>query len=99
METSTNATSSPEAMGKADMSPLTAEQIQAWLIAYLSKLLEIAPDEISVSISFDRYGLDSSATIGLTSDLGDFLGREIDPAITYSFPTIEALTKNLVESA
>jgi acyl carrier protein len=71
------------------------DKIQTWLINYLSKLLEIEPSKISLTTSFDRYGLDSSATIGLTSDLGDWLGRDIDPGITYDYPTIESLAQHL----
>ena len=72
--------------------PITAE-IQTWLVSYLAELLEIKPDEVGVTISFDRYGLDSSAALSLTSDLEDWLGSELDPDITYDYPTIEALAE------
>lgn len=81
---------SPQTLNKVDA-------IQSWLITYLSKMLEIEPSTISLTTSFDRYGLDSSATIGLTSDLGDWLGRDIDPGITYDYPTIAALTQHLAQ--
>jgi acyl carrier protein len=77
--------------------PNTAE-IQAWLIAYLSELLEVEPDSINVKVTFDRYGLDSSAAIGMTGDLGEWLGYELDPTLIYDYPTIEALVENLVEN-
>ncbi len=83
---------------KTDNQQPTAQEIQSWLISYLSQLLEIDPDKIAVNASFDRYGLDSSATIGMTSDLGDWLGVSIDPGITYDYPTIESLANNLAES-
>lgn len=97
IETSKITNSSPQANEKVDKRLPTTDEIQAWLITYLSQLLEIVPDEVSVTISFDRYGLDSSATIGLTSDLGDWLERVIDPAITYDYPTIETLAQHLAE--
>lgn len=75
----------------------TAEDIEEWLASYLSKLLGIDPEKIGSRISFARYGLDSSASIALTSELGDWLGRELDPTINYSYPTIEALAKHLAE--
>ena len=75
----------------------TADQIEEWLASYLSKLLGIDPEKIGSRISFARYGLDSSASIALTSELGDWLGRELDPTINYSYPTIEALAKHLAE--
>jgi len=76
----------------------TVAAIQAWLVSYLSQLLEIDQNEVNVTSSFDRYGLDSSATIGLTTDLGDWLGRSIDPTITYDYPSIESLSEHLAGS-
>lgn len=46
-------------------SNFTTEDIQAWLTSYLTKLLEITPEQLNVKANFDRYGLDSSAAIYL----------------------------------
>lgn len=73
----------------------TAADIQAWTISYLGELLEVDPEEVDITIPFDRYGLDSSAAIGLTGDLGDWLGYEVDPTLLYDYPTIEGLVKHL----
>jgi acyl carrier protein len=74
----------------------TAANIQAWIVSYLAELLEVDSDEIEVTIPFDRYGLDSSAAVGLTGDLEDWLGCELDPTLLYDYPTVEALVKHLV---
>ncbi|BBD69135.1 phosphopantetheine-binding protein [Nostoc commune NIES-4072] len=74
----------------------TAAEIQAWIVLYLADLLEVDSDEIEVTIPFDRYGLDSSAAVGLTGDLEDWLGCELDPTLLYDYPTVEALVKHLV---
>lgn len=73
----------------------SAAEIQAWIVSYLAELLEVEPDEVDVTIPFDRYGLDSSAAVGLTGDLGDWLGHEIEPTLLYDYPTIKALVKYL----
>jgi len=75
--------------------PVSAAEIQDWIVAYLAELLEIDPEEVDVTIPFDRYGLDSSAAVGLTGDLEDWLGREIDPTLMYDYPTVEALVQHL----
>ncbi|NEO44602.1 MAG: acyl carrier protein [Moorea sp. SIO4A3] len=72
----------------------TVDEVQEWLISYLSQLLDLEIEEISTSTSFARYGLDSSASISLTSDFGDWLSEEIDPTILYSYPTIEAMAEH-----
>ncbi|MBW4427885.1 MAG: acyl carrier protein [Nostoc desertorum CM1-VF14] len=73
----------------------TAAEIQAWTISYLGELLEVDPEEVDITIPFDRYGLDSSAAIGLTGDLEDWLGSEVDPTLLYDYPTIEGLVNHL----
>ncbi|MEL6158595.1 MAG: acyl carrier protein [Cyanobacteria bacterium J06623_5] len=75
-----------------------AEQIQEWIVCYLSDLLEISTDEIETDVPFDTYGLDSSAAIGLTGDLEDWLGQSVDPTLLYDYPTVDALVAHLCEA-
>ncbi|SRR5579883_228832 len=89
--------SKADTKGNALHDSLTEAKIQAWIISYIAKLLEIDPDEIDVTVPFDRYGLDSSAAVGLTGDLEDWLGHELDATMLYDYPTVEALTQHLVE--
>lgn len=74
---------------------ISASEIQDWLVAYIANLLEISSEEIDVTIPFDRYGLDSSAAVGMTGDLEDWLGKEVEPILLYDYPTIEALAQHL----
>lgn len=76
---------------------LSAAEIQAWIVSYLAQLLEIDPDEVNVTIPFDQYGLDSSAAVGMTGDLEDWMERKIDPTLLYDYPTIEALAQHLAD--
>ncbi len=73
------------------------ESIQEWLIDYLAQLLDIDPGSVDVTRSFSSYGLDSSATVGMTGDLEDWLGVELDPTLVYDYPTIEQLTDHLAQ--
>lgn len=77
--------------------PPSAAEIQTWIVSYLAQLLEIDPDEVDVKIAFDQYGLDSSAAVGMTGDLEDWVERKIDPTLLYDYPTIEALAQHLAE--
>lgn len=72
-----------------------AAEIQAWVVSYLAELLDVDADEVDVKIPFDRYGLDSSAAVGLTGELEDWLGHDIDPTLLYDYPTIEGLVQHL----
>lgn len=73
----------------------TPAQVQQWITAYVADLMEVEPETVDINIPFDRYGLDSSAAIGLTGDLEDWLGIELDPTLLYDYPTIKALTQYL----
>ncbi|NET58428.1 MAG: acyl carrier protein [Symploca sp. SIO2E6] len=73
----------------------TAAKIQAWLIPYIAEVLEMEADKVNVTMPFESYGLDSSEAIGLTGDLEEWLGAEIDPNLLYNYPTIEALANHL----
>ena len=86
-----------DAKGDAHKEPPEAAEIQAGRVSYMAELLEIDPDEVNVTIPFDRYGLDSSVAVGLTGDLEEWLGRKLDPTLLYDYPTIEALAQHLVE--
>ena len=83
--------------GDAPKKPSTTADIQAWLVSYVAELLEMEPNEVDVMIPFDRYGLESSAAVGMTGDLEDWLGYELDPTLIYDYPTIEALAGHLSE--
>jgi acyl carrier protein len=76
----------------------TKEELQDWLVYYISGVLFLEPDDIDIKTPFDRYGLDSSAAITLTGDLGDWLGGEtLDPTLLWDYPTIESLTEFLLQ--
>lgn len=90
-------TNKTDSKGVAHKEPPTATEIQAWIVSYLAQLLDIDPDEVNVTIPFDHYGLDSSAAVGMTGDLEDWVERKIDPTLLYDYPTIEALSQHLAE--
>ncbi|VEP16693.1 Phosphopantetheine-binding protein [Hyella patelloides LEGE 07179] len=76
----------------------TQMEIQTWIVNYVAELLEVNPNGIDITIPFDRYGLDSSAAVGLAGDLETWLERELDPTLLYDYPTIESLSQHLIES-
>ena len=80
---------------EAQKEPMIATQIQNWLVKYLAKELEITPDEVHVTIPFDDYGLDSYTAVGMSGDLEDWLGCELDPTLLYDYPTIDTRARYL----
>lgn len=74
-----------------------AEEIQAWLVSYLSEQLGIEPDDLDVREPLDSYGLDSQKAMILASKAEKLLGFHISPILLWHYPTIEALSKRLAE--
>ncbi|MFM7348809.1 MAG: acyl carrier protein [Erythrobacter sp.] len=72
------------------------QQVQTWMVDYLAKLLMLDRARIDVTDTFESYGLDSAAMVGMTGDLSDWAGIEIDPVIAYDYPTIAALSSQVV---
>ncbi|MGD1805490.1 MAG: acyl carrier protein [Trichodesmium sp.] len=85
----------PVVNGLKSKNLISEEELQDWLVSYLSQMLDIDIEEVSTTTSFARYGLNSSASISLIHNLSDWIGQEIDPTIMYSYPTIEAIAKHL----
>ena len=74
---------------------ISAATIQAWLVSYLAEMLEIEPLEVDITFEFNDYGLDSSAAVGITGDLEEWLERELEPTLLSDYPTIESLAQHL----
>lgn len=73
-----------------------APDLKTWLVAYLAQLLGMEPAEVDPAFSFELYGLDSTAAVGLSGDLSDLLGQEFETALAYDYPTIDTLVAHLV---
>ncbi|TBR56959.1 hypothetical protein B4U84_26355 [Westiellopsis prolifica IICB1] len=76
---------------------LQAEEIVNWLISYIANLLDTDQNKIDTQSAFERYGLDSAATVSLISDLENWLGYELEATLLYDYPTIHDLGQHLSE--
>jgi thioesterase domain-containing protein/acyl carrier protein len=75
--------------------PLTATQIQDWLISAVAKELEIDASEIDTTASIMSLGLESISLFTLTGDLANKLGCEIPTTLFWDYQTIEAVSTYL----
>ncbi len=74
------------------------EEIRDWMVSYLADLLQMDPKEIDTSISLEAYGVDSTAAAGLSADLDEWLGIDVDANVAFEFPTVDALVEYLSEA-
>jgi acyl carrier protein len=77
-------------------SKVSRQEIEAWLISYLSSLLNIPESEVEKTVAFEQYGLDSAAAVAMTGDLARWLGTELDPNSTIEYRTVAELVEAIV---
>jgi acyl carrier protein len=75
----------------------TEKEIREWLLDKLSKHTGALPEEIDPSKSFDTFGLDSHDAVEIVDAAKTWLGREVDGAVLYKYPTVDLLVRHLVE--
>ena len=72
---------------------VAAEAVQQWLVARVSELTGIPPNEVDVGAPIERAGLDSIQMLRMTADLEDWLGFRFRGDPLDEFPTIAALAR------
>jgi acyl carrier protein len=77
----------------------TADAVQDWMVDYLSKLLQIPRESVTVDVPFDSFGLDSATLVGMTGDLSTHLGIDVDPTLAYDHPSIEKFARAIAAQA
>jgi acyl transferase domain-containing protein/acyl-CoA synthetase (AMP-forming)/AMP-acid ligase II/acyl carrier protein len=73
----------------------TTAEIQSWLVAQVATLLKVRSQEVDVRKPFAHYGMDSLQAVSLSSDLEEWLGRDLSPTLVYDYPNIETLARHL----
>lgn len=72
----------------------SADEIRSWLLDKLAHELH-AEAPLDSACPLADYGLESRSAIGVTADLEDWLGVELDPTMFFDYPTIDELARFL----
>ncbi len=78
--------------------PPQAAQICHWLVVYVAALIEFEPSEVLPNVPLGRYGLDSLTAPAMMEDLGQWMGRKVDPALLYKLKTIDEVSAYIAEN-
>jgi acyl carrier protein len=73
----------------------SAAEIESWLVSYLANLLAIPESEVSRTLTFEQFGLDSAAAVAMTGDLARWLGTDLDPNVASKHKTVSALAGHI----
>lgn len=72
--------------------PLTGDRIRQWLVDDLARRLEVSPEEIDTTKTFEAYGLDSRVAVQVSGALEKLVERRLSPALLYDYQTIDDLS-------
>ena len=72
-------------------------ELQQWLRARIAEYVQLNADEVQPGTPLSRYGLDSIYALSLCGDIESELGIELDPALIWDHPTVDALTTALLD--
>jgi len=73
----------------------SAEEIRNYLIAELSKCLEMEPAAIDTAAPVDILGVDSLMALGMASGLAGWLGRNVPATLMWDYRSIDAISQAL----
>lgn len=69
----------------------TQDEIRAFLVTTLAKILKVGTDDISMTITFDRFGLDSAGAFKMTGEINKRYEVDFEPTLLYDYPTVDDL--------
>jgi len=73
-------------------------QVRRQLVARLAELLGMDAESIEDEVSMADYGLDSSLAVGLSGEIGRWVGTQQDPGLLWSCPTVQALVEHVLDA-
>jgi acyl carrier protein len=77
------------------MTRKTVSEIQAFIVHHLSGKLKTAPAGLALDEPLTELGISSREAVMLTGELEEFIGRPVDPALPWEYPTIASLSEHL----
>ncbi len=76
--------------------PVSAREIEAWLVRELAARLHLPPTGVNLALPFRTLGLGSQQALALIGDLEKWLGVEIPPTLPWRCPTVASLAQHLM---
>ncbi|KPI15360.1 Long-chain-fatty-acid--CoA ligase, 6-deoxyerythronolide-B synthase [Actinobacteria bacterium OK074] len=71
------------------------ESITQWLVTRIAERGRLTAEHVGVDTPFSAFGLDSLTLVGISGELGEALGRPVQPTLLYEHPTVARLARAL----
>ena len=72
-----------------------AASIARWLVRWVSQVAGVPEKSVSIHMPWADYGLSSIEMVNLSADLETHLSVELNPTLSWEYPTIEKLALHL----
>ncbi len=76
--------------------PVTAEQMQAWMEDYIRSVIDIPEGDFPSEDRFDLIGLDSVEVTIMAGMIEERFALQVEPSEILENPNVKALSKHLV---
>jgi acyl carrier protein len=83
-------------MSDATQSSLDVEAVRAWLIDYISSVLDAPRDDFPTGKRFDEFGIDSVEAVVMAGMLEEAFAVQVDPMQVFEHPSVDQLARALV---
>ncbi|MFW2828531.1 acyl carrier protein [Sphingomonas sp. ID0503] len=70
--------------------PLEPAALKAWMVDYITSIIDIPAAELPTDQTFTSYGLDSVEAVVMAGVLEEEFGVPVDPASLFEHPSIDA---------
>lgn len=75
--------------------PADAAAVQAWMVAYVTSVIDVRQDPFPVADRFDAYGLDSVEVTIMCGMMEEEFGIEVNPGEVFDHPSVALLSEHL----
>ena len=73
------------------------DAIVAWMVQYISSVLDVPKDAFPLEDRFDAYGLDSVEAVIMAGLMEEQFGAQIDPMEMFHHPSVSEFSKHLAD--
>ena len=77
--------------------PIDEAALCNWLIAAVARYARVSEASVSAGTAFREAGLSSLAAVMLSGELCDEFGIEVDPMLTWDYPTIGEVARAIAQ--
>lgn len=73
------------------------DTIVAWMVQYISSVLDVPKDAFPLDERFDAYGLDSVEAVIMAGLMEEQFGAQIDPMEMFHHPSVSEFSTHLAD--